>query len=85
MGDYNIEVKKTSLHITHGSAFLGIHPKKNWLDLNIVLNHELKDPLVRKNEQVSKFRWHNEVRLSRSTDIDPSLINAIQEAYARTK
>jgi hypothetical protein len=36
LGDNDVEVKKTSLHIVHGRAFLGIHPRKDGLLLNIV-------------------------------------------------
>jgi hypothetical protein len=31
------DAKKTSFHLTHGTAFAGVHPKKNWLDLTIRL------------------------------------------------
>lgn len=36
-----IEVKKTTLHIIKKRAFLGVHPMKKWLDLNIVSDHPL--------------------------------------------
>ena len=83
--DYGIEPKKTSLHLTNGATFLGIHPKKNWLDITIVSTEALDHPLLKKAEQVSKNRWHNDVRLSALTDLDDSLVSAIAHAYALRK
>ncbi|MDR0298492.1 MAG: DUF5655 domain-containing protein [Streptococcaceae bacterium] len=81
IGLYDVEVKKTSLHLTNGAAFLGISPKKNWLDITIVLNHRLEHQTLKKAEQVSKSRWHNDMRLSALSDVDSKVLAAIQEAY----
>lgn len=83
LGPFDIEVKKTSLHLVKEKAFLGVHPKKKWLDLNIVSNQAIDHPLITKNEQVSKNRWHNNLRLSSVEEVDDTVKNLLQAAYLR--
>jgi hypothetical protein len=76
------EAKKTSAHIVAGSgAFLGLHPRVNGLLVNIVLDHGLANERVVRCEQVSKSRFHNEVRISGPDDIDDELMGWVKEAY----
>lgn len=82
-GPYQIEVKKTSLHLVKEKAFLAVHPKKKWLDLNIVSNRAIEHPLITKNEQVSKNRWHNNLRLSSVEEVDDTVKDLLQTAYLR--
>lgn len=82
-GPYQIEVKKTSLHLVKEKAFLGIHPKKKWLDINIVSNQAIDHSLITKNEHISKNRWHNNLRLSSVEEVDDTVKKLIQAAYLR--
>jgi hypothetical protein len=83
-GKITIEFKKTSIHIVkNAAAFLGVHPKKNALDLNVVFHSKIDKPFVRKTEQVSKNRFHNEIRLSCTDDMTKDLLTAIKESYDR--
>lgn len=82
-GPYQIEVKKTSLHLVKEKAFLGIHPKKKWLDINIVSNQAIDHSLITKNEHISKNRWHNNLRLSSVEEVDDTLKKLPQAAYLR--
>ncbi|MCA9390076.1 DNA replication protein DnaC [candidate division WWE3 bacterium] len=81
LGDITIEEKKTSIHVKARSAFLGIHPKKKFLDINIVTANPIDAPRVKKTEQVSANRFHNEVRLENVDQIDTELMAWIQQAY----
>jgi hypothetical protein len=84
IGPYTVEEKKTSLHIVAGrAAFLGVHPRKNGLRLNIVLSRELHSDRIVKLEQPSKTTFHNEIELRAGEDIDGELEAWIQEAYHR--
>lgn len=76
-----IEVKKTTLHIIKKRAFLGVHPMKKWLDLNIVSDHPLSYSKLMKSEQISKNRYHNKVRLYSVEEIDKQLLDLIKDAY----
>lgn len=82
-GPYQIEVKKTSLHLVKEKAFLGVHPKKKWLDINIVSNQAIDHSLITKNEHISKNRWHNNLRLSSVEEVDDTVKNLLQAAYLR--
>jgi hypothetical protein len=81
-GPQTVEPKKTSIHVNNGSAFLGIHPKKNWLDITIVTVEPINSERVRKTEQVSKNRFHNELRLEDAKDVDDELVGWLHEAYS---
>jgi hypothetical protein len=76
-----VEPKKTSIHVNRAAAFLGVHPKKKWLDLNVVTDAPIKSPKVRKTEQVSKNRHHNLVRVASADDMTPELFGWIKHAY----
>lgn len=62
-------------------AFLGIHPKKKWLDINIVSNQAIDHSLITKNEHISKNRWHNNLRLSSVEEVDDTVKKLLQAAY----
>jgi hypothetical protein len=84
LGPYQVQNKKTSLHLTHGRAFLGVHPRANGLLVNIVTTAPLDSPRVRKVEQVSANRCHNEILVSSPSDIDEELMAWITQAYSLT-
>ena len=81
LGKITVEEKKTSLHVKAKSAFVGIHPKKKFLDLNIVTDMPIKSDRIKKTEQVSANRFHNEVRLEDVDQIDTELMGWIKQAY----
>lgn len=84
IGPFQVEEKKTSLHIKGPrAAFLGVHPRRTGLRLNIVLPEPLQSPRVVKAEQVSANRWHNEIDLTSPTEIDAELTAWLEQAYAR--
>jgi len=84
IGPYEIEAKKTSLHLTHGRAFAGVHPRATGIILNLVLDAPLKSLRVHKSEQVSAKRHHVEFKLEDPADIDTQLVGWLKKAYALT-
>jgi hypothetical protein len=85
LGECKVEVKQTSLHVVHGRAFLGIHPRKDGLLLNLVTTEPLRSDRLKKVDQVSANRWHNEVLVSSELDIDAQLRRWLKAAYRLTK
>lgn len=75
------EPKKTSIHLVRQSAFAGVVTRRKWLDLNLRTDHAIVSDRVRKQEQVSKNRYHNEVRLTAVSDVDSELVGWLHEAY----
>lgn len=85
LGPIQIQEKKTSIHLAAGNAaFLGVHPRKDGIRINIVLARKLENRVV-KAEQVSKCRFHNEIDHKGSIPIDPELASWIEEAYRLQK
>jgi hypothetical protein len=80
-GDVQVEGKKTSVHVTAGRAFLGVHPRKNALLITVVTELPLDSPRVRKAEQVSANRVHNDILLTSPGDVDDELRSWIASAY----
>ena len=82
LGPFIVEAKKTSIHLVAGSAFAGVHPQKSKLRLNIVTDRRLEGPRIRKVEQVSARRFHNEIDLVTPADIDDDVRGWLTEAYS---
>lgn len=84
LGPFEVEEKKTSLHLTHGRAFAGVHPAAAGIILNLVLDAPVKNARVHKSEQVSASRHHVEFKLTDPADIDSQLVGWMKKAYALT-
>ncbi|MDP9371892.1 MAG: DUF5655 domain-containing protein [Chloroflexota bacterium] len=81
LGPCREEPKQTSVHLARASGFAGVHPRKSALLLNLRTAGPIDSPRVVKREQVSKNRWHNEVRLASATEVDAELLAWLREAY----
>ena len=81
IGKFREEIKKTSVHLVRGSAFAGVHPRKQYLLLTIKAAVPIKSARIVKSEQVSKNRWHLEVKIASENDIDGELLAWLREAY----
>ena len=82
IGPFREEPKKTSIHLVHTSGFAGVHPRKNYLYLNLRMDRRLQGERVAKSEQVSRNRYHNEVKLTSADAVDGELVGWLKEAYA---
>src|SRR6185436_16901858 len=85
LGPFEVEEKKTSLHLTHGRAFAGVQPRAYGILLNLVFDAPLKNARVHKSEQVSANRHHVEFKLEDPADVDSQLVTWIEQAYTLTK
>ena len=81
LGEFREEIKKTAVHLVRGSAFAGVHPRKQHLLLTIKAKQPIRSTRVFKTEQVSKNRWHLEVKLVTEKDIDGVLLGWLRDAY----
>ncbi|MEH6939359.1 DUF5655 domain-containing protein [Bacillus sp. JJ664] len=81
IGPFKIEFKKTSIHLLNKSSFGGIHPKKKWLDFNLVTNHHIDHEKINKIEQVSKNRFHNNFRFHSVEDLNQEFLVLLKESY----
>ena len=81
IGPFQEEPKKTSLHLVHRVGFAGVHPRKSYLILNLRTDHPIESQRIFKTEQVSKSRFHNEVKLASPGDVDEELLGWLKDAY----
>jgi hypothetical protein len=81
IGPYTLEVKKTSIHIVNTKAFAGIHPKKSYLGVNLVLSKPKTDPPADKVEQVSKNRFHHFFQITLASQMGKGFKALLKEAY----
>lgn len=81
LGPFETEVKKTSLHLVNRRAFLGIHPRSKGVLVNIVSIAPICSDRIRRSEQISKNRWHNELMISEPDSVDDQLVGRIGLAY----
>src|SRR3954451_13717166 len=63
MGAFQIEPKKTSIHLKRRVAFAGVHPRRSGLVLNLRLGRSLTAERLLRCERVSRNRFHNEIRI----------------------
>jgi hypothetical protein len=82
LGPFQEEPKKTSIHLVRTVGFAGVHPRKSYLILNLRTDYPLDNPRITKSEQVSKNRFHNEVKLASPSEIDEELLGWLKDAYA---
>ena len=81
LGPLQAEPKKTSIHLVHTVGFAGVHPRKSYLILNLRTASVIESTRSVKSEQVSKNRFHNEVKLTSPDEIDEELLGWLKEAY----
>lgn len=84
LGDVVAAPKKSSIHLTAGigtSGFAGVHPRKAGILLNVRTDAPLSGARIRKTEQVSRNRYHNELLLTAPSDIDDELRGWLAEAH----
>ncbi len=82
VGPFQEEIKKTSIHLVRSSAFLGVHPRKQHLLLTIKSTKPIAGARIAKAEQVSRNRWHLDVKLTTPEEIDTELLGWLRDAYA---
>lgn len=75
------EPKKTSIHLVNATALAGVATRKDSLVLTIKSDHRLVSPRIHKIEQTSAKRYHAEVKLTSSEEIDAELLNWLKDAY----
>lgn len=84
LGPVGQDAKKTSIHLTAGeggTGFAGVHPRRAGILLNVRTAAPIDSPRVRKLEQVSRSRFHNEILLSSPDEVDAELAGWLGDAY----
>jgi hypothetical protein len=85
LGPFEIQPRKTCLHLARGSAFAGVHPRKNSVLVTLKTDAPIDSPRVRKLEQASKSRFHNDLILTSPDQVDAELMGWMKAAYGLSK
>lgn len=81
-GPVKADAKKTSIHLVAKTGFAGVHPRKSALLLNIRSSAPIKSKRIRKVEQVSANRYHNEMLIGSPAEVDAELLGWLKAAHA---
>jgi hypothetical protein len=81
LGPVKQEAKKTSIHLVRKSAFAGIATRQSALILTLKLQTDLKNSRIIRRQQVSKSRWHLEIRLDSPNEVDAQLLKWLKTSY----
>jgi len=84
-GQLKIDPKKTSIHLGNRFGFAGVYTRKDYINLEVHLNHKLISDRVTKGEQASANRFHHTIKLTKPQDIDKELLLWLKEAYELKK
>ena len=80
-GPLKIEPKKTSIHLGSRFGFAGVYTRKDYINLEVHLDHKLTSKRVSKVEQASANRYHHTIKLVNPNEIDGELLDWLQNAY----
>lgn len=80
-GPLKIEPKKTSIHLGNRFGFAGVYTRKEYINLEVHLNHRLTNLRVSKVDQASANRFHHTIKLSDPKEVDNELLRWLKEAY----
>lgn len=84
IGKFELELKKESIHVVYGRAFVGIHPKKSYLGVNLVLDKSETSPKADKVEKVSANRFHHYFRIESKQQMNAPFVRLLKEAHRLT-
>jgi len=85
LGIYKTEQKKNSIHVVRDRAFVGIHPKKSYLGVNVVLDRSNATPPATKVDRVSANRFHHYYKITSRHQLNKSFAQLLKEAYDLTQ
>jgi hypothetical protein len=81
LGPVTEERGARSILLRSRGGFLGVHPKRDSLDLQIVTDRVIRDARVTKVDRVSARRFHVHVRIASEKEVDAQLGGWLREAY----
>lgn len=80
-GPVELDRQRNSILLKNADEFGGVHPKKHYLDVDVVTNRPLRRTQIVKLEQVSSNRFKNYFRFGSSDDINDEFVSLLREAY----
>jgi hypothetical protein len=83
-GEVTVSAVKNCILLKSASTFLALKPKKEWVDIEFLLDMEVDEFPVHKTVRVSKNRVAHFVRLQRPKEITGKLIRWLKRSFEVT-
>ena len=80
-GPVELDRRRNSILLKNANEFGGVHPKKHYIDVDVVTNRPLRRNQIVKLEQVSANRFKNYFRFGSREEINDEFVNLFREAY----
>jgi hypothetical protein len=84
-GEVREAVKQTSIHLEKNSGFAGVHPRKNYFNLEFRTDNKIDHPRITRHQQLSTRRFEHTVKLETEADVDEQLLIWLKAAYELSK
>jgi len=78
--DVRLNSVKNAILFRVKSTFLAIKPKKDFLDIEFVLDEKIDEFPIYKTVQASKFKWAHFIRIESPEEVDEQLILWFRQA-----
>ncbi len=80
-GEVKIHMSKSTINFSAEGTFLVLKPKKEWMDIEFLLDKEITGPPVYKSVAVYGSKYALYARLNMPEDIGKKLLGLLKEAY----
>ena len=80
-GDINISPVKIGVMLKAPGTFVAVKPKKSWVDIEFILDEEIREFPVHKTFKYTAARWAHFVRLQCSRDVSKKLLAWLRRSY----
>lgn len=83
-GGVKVSATKSSIMFVSKSTFVAVKPKQNWLDIEFLLENEVKAFPIHKTFRANKSRVAHFVRLESPKDVSAKLVAWLKSSYELT-
>jgi len=80
-GDQRIYASHKSIMFSRASCYFFVRPKRNFLELCVFLDREIKAPQIRRVDRSSKTKLYHIIHVRHREEVDPPLTDWLRRAY----
>jgi hypothetical protein len=84
-GTVKVAAKQTSIHLEKNSGFAGVHPRKNYFNIEFRTDYKIDAPRITRVQQLSARRFEHTVKVESPSDIDEEHLVGLKSAYELSK
>jgi hypothetical protein len=80
-GDQRIYASHKSIMFSRATCYFFVRPKKNFLELCVFLDREIKAPQIRRVDRSSKTKLYHIIHVTHRDEVEPPLTDWLRKAY----